>query len=262
MGRSADFVREPGAAYRLLRGSWRIVAACLRFRVEVEGLDAYERLAGSAGSPGVNGAGWIVAGLPHRMWIDPFLLWGWLPARPRLVFFGDEATMTRDPLRRAAVRLVGGVVPIPTTHAASALAGHLAAAHRALAAGAPFCLFPETGRPSPPGTIRRLGGGFAYIALRERCRIVPVVIGGNDELFLGRRIVARILPPLDPLVLAGLDPAGPLPPPGSTEERDAAHRLAAAFAAHVAGPVAEAHRDAAPPAGMRRRARWLTHLFR
>ena len=123
-----------GIAYRVARVAWRIVAACLRVRVRVEGLEHLPR-----------SGGYIVAGVPHRTWVDPFLLWGWLPAEPRLVFFGDARTMGRSPLRRAVLRLVGGVIPIPTAHRAGAVEIHVAAATEVLAAGAAFCLFPETG---------------------------------------------------------------------------------------------------------------------
>jgi 1-acyl-sn-glycerol-3-phosphate acyltransferase len=245
---------EPTLAYRALRRVWHLGAALLRFRVQLEGLEQLAALP----APG----GWIAAGMPHRTWIDPFLLWGWLPARPRLVFFGDAATMSRSVVRRAFVRAVGGIIPIPTRHAPGAVAVHLEAAARALEAGTVFCLFPETGPASEPGRIRRLGGGVAYIALRSGAPIVPIAIGGNDELFIGRRIVVRVLSPLDPRELAGLPPGAPAPAPGSPEERDAAHRLLAALAEAVAEPVAAAHRAAAPAPGTPKRGRRLTTIFR
>lgn len=242
---------EPTLAYRLLRRAWRLGGALLGFRIELTGLEHLPEA-----------GGWIAAGMPHRTWVDPFLLWGWLPSRPRLVFFGDAATMSRSPLRRAVVRAVGGILPIPTRHAPGAVAVHLAAAAAALDAGAVFCLFPETGRPSEPGRIRRLGGGVAYVALRSGAPIVPIAIGGNDELFLGRRFVVRVQPALEPRALAGIAADEPLPPPDSEEERAAAHRLLATLAEAVAAPVAAAHRDAAPPPGARRVGRRLTTLFR
>jgi 1-acyl-sn-glycerol-3-phosphate acyltransferase len=237
-----------GVAYRLARVAWRVVAACLRVRVRVDGL---QHLPPSGP--------FIVAGLPHRTWVDPFLLWGWLPAEPRLVFFGDARAMGRSPVRRAVLRLVGGVIAIPTSHRAGVVELHFAAATEALASGAAFCLFPETGPAAPLRSIRRLGAGVGYVALRSGAPVVLVAIGGNHELFLGRRIVVRLLPALSALELAGLAVA---PAPGGMEEREAVRRVLDGLAAACATAVAEVHDAAEPPPGTRKRARWLTTLFR
>jgi hypothetical protein len=140
---------------------------------------------------------------------------------------------------------------------------HLAAAETVLRSGGVFCLMPETGPATPPGTIRRLGAGIGYIALRNGTPIVPLILGGTHELYLGRRIVLRVLPPLDPIGLAGLDPTAELPVPGSLEERAAVHRLLNGLAAAVAGPVLEAHERAEPAPGTKKRGvRRLTGAFR
>ena len=237
-----------GIAYRVARVVWRIVAACLRVRVRVEGLEHLPRT-----------GGFILAGMPHRTWVDPFLLWGWLPAEPRLAFFGDARTMGRSPLRRAVLRMVGGVIPIPTAHRAGSVETHIAAAIQVLEAGAAFCLFPETGPPAALGAIRRLGSGVGYFALRSGAPIVAVAIGGNDELFFGRTIVVRVLPSVSARDLGG----GSAPPaPGTEEERDAVQRVLKGLAAMVAAPVAAVHDEAKPPPGTKKRMTWLTTLFR
>ena len=237
-----------GIAYRVARVAWRIVGVCLRVRVRVEGLEHLPR----SGT-------FVVAGVPHRTWVDPFLLWGWLPPEPRLVFFGDARAMGRSPVRRAVLRLVGGVIPIPTAHRASAVETHFTAATEALAAGAAFCLFPETGPAAPLRSIRRLGSGVGYVALRSGAPVVAVAIGGNHELFFGRTIALRVLPPLSALSLAGM--VSP-PEPGSQQERDAVRLVIDGIAAAVATPVAEAHDAAEPRPGTRKRMTWLTTLFR
>lgn len=246
-----------GFAYRLLRLAWRLIAAGLGWRISVVGL---ERLPRSA--DGSRRGGWIAAGIPHRTWIDPFLLWAVLPAEPRLVFFGDARTMARSPLRRWAVGRVGGILPIPSRGGPRALATHLAAAGQVLRAGAVFCLFPEHGPPAPVGQAREVAAGLGYIALRSGAPIVPIVIGGNDELFWGRRLTVRILPPLDARELAGLAGEASTPEPGGRGEREAAHRIATALRARTADPIAAAHRAVAPRPGRRKRGRWLTTLFR
>jgi 1-acyl-sn-glycerol-3-phosphate acyltransferase len=246
-----------GTAYRLLRVTWRAAAFALRFRVTVSGLEHLPR------SPGGHLAGgYILAGIPHRTWIDPFLPWGWLPAEPRLVFFGDARTMARSPLRRWVIRRVGGILPIPSHGGPRAFATHMAAAGEVIRSGAVFMLFPEYGPPAPVETSRQVAAGLGYVALRTGAPIVPMVIGGNHELYLGRQIGLRVLAPLDPFVLAGLPPGAPPPQPGSGEERLAAHRLAEAFREAVAPAIDAAWRSVEPKPGHRKRALGLTHVFR
>jgi 1-acyl-sn-glycerol-3-phosphate acyltransferase len=246
-----------GLAYRSLRVAWRALGAALGLRIVVLGR---ERLPVDA--DGLPAGGWIAAGLPHRSWVDPFLLWVALPAEPRLVFFGDARTMARSPLRRWVVRRVGGILPIPSHGGPKAFATHLAAADEVLRRGAVFCLFPESGPAAPVGEARPIDPGVGYLGLRSGAPIVPIAIGGNHELFLGRRIVVRVLPPVTAAALAGLRAGDPAPAPGSRTEREAAHRAAAALHATTAAAVAAAHRAAEPAPGRRKRGLRLTTLFR
>lgn len=248
---------RPGITYRLLRRIWRASAWLVRAELVLEGAehlprDAHGRPAGR----------WIAAVVPHRTWIDPFVPWILLPERPRFSFFGDARAMARSPLRRFIVRRLGGVIPIPAAPDPGTVAVHLRATTAALESGSILMLMPETGPPSRPGELRRLGGGLAYIALRSHAPIVPLVLGGNEEIHIGRRIILRALPALDPLALAGLDAGDPVPEPGSSAERKAARRLTEAFAGRVAADVAEVHGRSVPPAGARKRGRFLTNLFR
>jgi 1-acyl-sn-glycerol-3-phosphate acyltransferase len=248
---------RPGVAYRLLRVLWRVLAACLRLHLTIEGVEHLPR-----DVAGRRVGGWIAAGMPHRTWIDPFVPWILLPPSPRLAFFGDARTMARNPLRRWAVARLGSVIPIPAGHDPRVVATHLEAARDVLAAGAVFLLMPETGPASAPGEIRRLGGGTGYMALRNRAPIVPLIFGGNDQLYFGRRILMRVLPALDPVALAGLAPGAPLPVEGSNEEREAVHQLTKALANAVGPAVAEVQARAESMAGPSRRGRFLTTLFR
>jgi len=247
----------PGLTYRGFRLLWRMLAAALGFRLVLEGAEHLPHDA--AGKPA---GGWILAGMPHRTWVDPFPPWILLPARPRLAFFGDAQMMARSPQRRFLIERLGGVVPIPSSRDPNVVAKHLAAAKALLDAGAIFMLFPETGQPSELGHLRKLGAGLGYVALRNRAPIVPFIFGGNDELYWGRRLVTRVLPALDPVALAGLSPADPLPEPGSSAERAAVHRLMAALAEAVAPAVMDVHLESIPAPGTRKRGRFLTHLFR
>jgi 1-acyl-sn-glycerol-3-phosphate acyltransferase len=246
-----------GVAYRLLRRTWRVAAWALRFRLEVAGLERLPRA-----PDGTPAGGWIAAGLPHRSWIDPLLLWLVLPPEPRLVFFGDARTMARSPLRRWVVRRVGGVLPIPSHGGPHAVAVHLAAAGEVIRSGAVFCLFPESGLATPAGTTRAIAPGIGYVALRTGATVVPVVIGGNDLLFLGRRIAVRVGEPVEWRALAGEAADLPAPEPGSHDERRLARRVAEGLAGRVADDVRGAHEAVAPPPGARLRGTRLTRLFR
>lgn len=247
----------PGMTYRLLRRAWRACAWVLRAELVLEGSENLPRDA--RGRPT---GGWIAAVIPHRTWIDPFVPWILLPERPRFTFFGDARTMARSPLRRFIVLRLGGVIPIPAARDPKTVAVHLESALRALDAGSVFMLMPETGPASAPGQLRRLGGGMAYVALRSDAPIVPLILGGNDELYFGRRVVLRVLPPMDPRELAGIAVDDAVPPPGSSAERWATRALSEAFVARVAADVADVHAAALPAPGTRIRGRFLTKLFR
>jgi 1-acyl-sn-glycerol-3-phosphate acyltransferase len=248
---------RPGLTYRFLRGLWWLLARCLRIHMAIEGRENLPRDA--AGRPSGR---WIAAGMPHRTWIDPFVPWILLPSTPRLAFFGDARTMARSPLRRWVVARLGSVIPIPAGRDPKVVAKHLDAAREVLDAGAVFLLMPETGPASELGSIRRLGSGMGYMALRNRAPIVPLILGGNHELYFGRRILMRVLPALDPVELAGLAPDAPLPAQGSNEEREAVHRLTKALAEHVASTVADTHARAEARVSPRKRGLFLTQLFR
>jgi 1-acyl-sn-glycerol-3-phosphate acyltransferase len=211
------------------------------------------------GSPA---GGWIAAGLPHRTWIDPFVLALLLPVEPRLTFLGDGVAIYRSWWRRMIIRRIGGVAPNWKGRAGKAFDAHVAAARSVIDAGAVFALFPEVGPAVPVQQARPLSPGVAYFSLRTGAPIVPLVLGGTHELYLGRRIVLRALPPVTALELAGL-PADAIPPaPESPEERDVAHRASQALHALTAPVVADTHLAVEPPADAPRRLRWLTHAFR
>lgn len=150
--------------------------------------------------------GWIAAGLPHRTWVDPFVVADSLPVEPRLIFFGDGPAIFRSAWRRWLVRRVGGVIPIWRGGDRATIETYVAAAAAALDAGAILCLFPETGPATPPGTARPLGSGLAYFAIRTDARIVPLVLGGTHDLYRGRRFRVDILPPVTWQDLADLSP--------------------------------------------------------
>lgn len=240
--------------YRLLLLGVRALGHGLfGFRTEVIGTEHLPRDA--SGRPA---GGWIAAGLPHRTWVDPFVVVDNLPIEPRLIFFGDGRAIFRSRWRRIVFRRMGGVIPIWPGGDRAAVDAHLAAARAALDAGAVLCLFPESGPATAPGTARPLGLGVAYFALRTDAPIVPIVLGGTHELYRRRRFRVEILPSLSARELAGHSLGAPLPEPWSAAEREAAHRIVAALHARTAAPVLAAHLVTEPHAGTRKRWRWLT----
>lgn len=198
--------------------------------------------------------------VPHRRWIDPFLLLLLLPIEPRLAFFADGRVLAKTRVRRLLFRLLGGMVPVWPRGGAKAFWAHIEAARRVLDAGAVFVIFPEAGPPSAPDRTRTIEPGFGYLAMRTGVPLVPMVIGGTGELYRGRRLILTVLPATTPHELAGRPVAEAPPEPGSHEERDDARRIADAFAERLAPPVADLHAEIErASAGDRKRWLWLTH---
>jgi 1-acyl-sn-glycerol-3-phosphate acyltransferase len=245
---------QASRTYRVVLAAIHLIGRRLfGFRTEVVGLDRLPRT-----PDGRPAGGWIAAGLPHRTWVDPFVVADNLPSEPRLVFFGDGRAIYRSRWRRWLVRRIGGVIPIWPGGGRVAVERHLAAATAALDAGAVLCIFPETGPPTPAGTARPFGSGLAYFALRTGAPIVPLILGGTHELYLHRRFRLEVLEPVVWQDLAGVSRDTPPPEPWSSAERRLAHRLTLALHDRTAESVAAAHRATTLPAGRRVRWRWLT----
>jgi 1-acyl-sn-glycerol-3-phosphate acyltransferase len=254
-GLIGDVSRRPGAFFRAVLGLCRFLAFVLGLRFELRGaehlpVDAQGRPAG----------GWIAVPVPHRRWVDPFLLFFLLPVEPRLAFFADGRVLFRTRFRRLFFRLLGGFVPVWPRGGAKAFGAHIEAARRVLDAGAVFVIFPEAGPPSPADRTRTIEPGFGYLAMRTGVPLVPMVIGGTGELYRGRRLILTVLPAITPQELCGQSAGSVLPDPGSHEERAEARGIAAAFSALMAAPVAELHAEIERASARdRKRWRWLTH---
>ncbi|TFG66820.1 MAG: 1-acyl-sn-glycerol-3-phosphate acyltransferase, partial [Thermomicrobiales bacterium] len=241
-------------SYRaVLAGAHLIGQGVFGFRVEVHGRAHLPR-----GADGRVTGGWIAAGLPHRSWVDPFIVADSLPVEPRLILFGDGRAMFRSVWRRWLVRRVGGLIPLWPGGDRTAIETYLAAAAAAMDAGAVLCLFPETGPPTTPGIARPFGAGLGYFALRTGAPIVPIILGGTDELYRGRRFRLDIQEPVTWQELVGVGPGAQAPDPWSSTERRTAHQVRRKLHDRTAAAVAAAHLAATPPPGTRKRWRWLT----
>jgi 1-acyl-sn-glycerol-3-phosphate acyltransferase len=245
---------RPSRGYRLtLAIAGTIGKGLFGFRTQVTGRANLPRR-----PDGSVAGGWVAAGLPHRTWVDPFVVAVSLPREPRLIFFGDGPAIFRSAWRRGLVRRVGGVIPIWPGGDRVAVETYFEAAAAALDAGAVLCLFPETGPAATPGTARPFGSGLAYFAIRTDAPIVPVILGGTHELYRGRRFQMDILPPTTWRDLADLPPEAERPAPWSSAERRTAHRVTLALHERTAAAVETAHLAVEPDPTTRRHWRWLT----
>src|SRR3989304_592253 len=97
--------------------------------------------------------GWMAVPVPHRRWVDPFILLLLLPIQPRVTFFADGRVLFRTRFRRFLFRVIGGGVPVWPRGGPKAFWAPIEAARRVLDAGAVFVIFPQAGPgPSSPAS--------------------------------------------------------------------------------------------------------------
>ena len=237
MNRSAS--ARPSLVYWAAHYPAAFVARAL-FRVRVRGTEHLPRTAS-----GVVVGGWICAGVPHRNWSEPFLLLALMPALPPMAYVADARTVSGSWWRRAFARLFGGIVPVGRARGESArFRSHLAAASEAIETGRVLAIFPEVGPPSRPPALRQLAPGVAHFARHTGAKVVPVVFGGTDELYLGRRIEISVLPAINA-------------PPTHAGRAEIA-RWMEAFRETTQTPAAQLHARASARPPRRKRWRWLT----
>ncbi len=212
--------------YRLVRLLARgVLFGIFRLRIRAEGRSLLPA-----------GGGYILIGAAHRGWMDPFVVLHALPAVPRAWFLGSAASTFSARWREALIRRIGGLLPV--WRGGVGIEQHVRAARAVLAAGGVFVQMPEGTVSGPPGRVGPFRAGASVIALRMGAPIVPLAIAGTDELYIGRRMASRILPPssIGELLAPGWD--GVVPAAGTREEIELARQLGAAVAARL-GPVVE-----------------------
>jgi 1-acyl-sn-glycerol-3-phosphate acyltransferase len=245
--------REPearaGVLYRVVRLLARaILFGLFRFHIRAEGRELLPR------------GGYLVVAAAHRGWMDPFVVLHALPAEPRVWFLGSAASTFTSRWREGLVRRIGGLLPV--WRGGVGVDQHVASARAVLGNGGVFVQMPEGTVSGPPGRLGPFRAGAALIALRTGAPVVPLAIAGTEELYLGRRMASRVLPPTSARELLG--PAWPasLPAPDSRDELELARRVSGALAAILASPVEELHPWTVDPANHPRRlARRLTWLL-
>ncbi len=202
-----------GLLVRVLRILTRFVCfGLLRLRVDATGREHLPA-----------GGGYILAAAVHRSWIDPLLIANAVPVEPKTWFLGSGATAFQRRWLERLLHRTGGVLPV--WRGGVGIEQHVAAARAVLAARAVFVMMPEGTIGGPPDRPTPLRGGTAVIALRTGAPIVPLAIAGAEELYLGKRMASRLLPPVTARELAGDAWNGTPPVEGSKEELDLARAI-------------------------------------
>jgi len=245
--------RTPEARASLLYRAVRLFARALLFGVFRFRID-------TAGQELIPKGGYLLVGAAHRGWMDPFLVIHALPVEPRSWFLGSGPSTFTSRWRERFVHRLGGLLPV--WRGGVGVDAHVRSARAVVEAGAVFVQMPEGTVNGPPGRLGPFRPGAALIALRTGATIVPFAMAGTEELYLGRRLASRILPPTSAADLLGPAWDGRLPEPGSRAELDLARRATDALAARLA-PVVEALHPGTvdPPDHPRRWRRRLTWLF-
>jgi len=217
---------------QIVRGGLRFLLGAL-FRVRVSGLENLP-----AGS-----AGFILAGAPHRNWVEPLLMHAYVaPARRRVVTVADARAVSGNVFRRTAAGVIGGVIPVGDSAALTPVERMRSAASTVLA-GDVLVIFPEIGGPSRPPELRRISAGVGHIAARSGAAVVPITFGGTEELYLHRSIEVRVLAPVEP--------------PERTD-RESISRWTQGFSELIQGAATDAYHAANVKPPRHKRWRWLT----
>ncbi len=148
----------------------------------------------------------------HRGWMDPFVVIHALPLEPRAWFLGSAPSTFTARWREVLIHRLGGLLPV--WRGGVGIDQHVASARAVIANGAVFAQMPEGTVSGPPGRLGVLRTGWAIIAMRTEAPIVPLAMAGTEELYLGRRMASRVLPPTTVRELAGLPADATLPEPG------------------------------------------------
>jgi 1-acyl-sn-glycerol-3-phosphate acyltransferase len=225
-----------------------VLFGIFRFRVDIAGRELLPRT-----------GGYLVVAAAHQGWMDPFLVLCTLPLEPRVWFLGSGPSAFGPRWREALLHRLGGLLPV--WRGGVGVEKHVRAARAVIANGAILAQMPEGTVSGPVGRIGPFRTGAALIALRTGAPIVLLAMAGTEELYLGRRMAARVLPPTTAADLLGDAWDGTLPAEGSRAELDLARNLTDRFEAQLGPVVAALHPATVDPPDRPRRFResltWL-----
>lgn len=225
--RAADgdppFARARHVVSRL--ACWLVVHAW--FRVRREGFE------GVPSTP-------VIYCFNHLNWIDPIVLMGTLPFRPRLALFGPKEADMSAGARNRLIAFTGLAVPYrPDKHDMIATTRRVAAV---IGEGRALAIAGEGRIHRGERDLLPLSDGPAYFALRTGVPIVPLAINGTSWLGFRHRVRIRAGTPI---------------PAAGRPTSEAVDALTAATARALLELVAD-FPDPRPPG---RFGRWLTERF-
>jgi 1-acyl-sn-glycerol-3-phosphate acyltransferase len=234
--------------YRVVRVAARaILFGAFRFRISTSGQEH------------LPGGGYLLVAGAHRGWMDPFVVLHAIPIEPRAWFLGSGPSTFTSRWRERIIHRLGGLLPV--WRGGVGIDQHVASARAVLGNGGVFAQMPEGTVSGPPGRIGPFRVGWALIAIRTGAAIVPLAMAGTEELYLGKRMASRVLPPTTIGRLLGDGWDGTLPAEGSRDELDLARRATAGLEALLGPVVEELHPATVDPAThprrFRRRLTWL-----
>jgi 1-acyl-sn-glycerol-3-phosphate acyltransferase len=235
--------RVPESRASLLVRALRLLArlvcfGLLRFHVRTSGQELLPR------------GGYLLVAAAHRGWMDPFVVMHALPVEPRAWFLGSAPSTFTSRSRERLVHRVGGLLPV--WRGGVKIDQHVESARAVVGNGGVFVQMPEGTVSGPAGTTGPFRIGWAVIALRTGAPIVPMALAGTEELYIGRRMASRVLPPRTARDLVP-DWDG-VPEAGSKDELELARRMTSALEGVLRPVVEELHPWTVDPPGRRR---WL-----
>ena len=202
---------------------------------------------------------YIAAAALHRGWVDPLAVILSLPLEPRVWFIGSAATAFSRRWVEWLLHRTGGILPV--WRGGADVTAHVASANAVAEEGAVLCLFIEGGIGGPPDRVwpgARAGTGL--LALRTGVPIGPMALVGGDELYRGKRIALRILPPATVQELLG-NPTT-LPATDTRDELRTARQVVREIARRIDAVLPDLVPLVVDPPDKKRRLQWLTRLFR
>jgi len=235
--------------YRLVRVVVRFVCFGLfRFKVTTSGQEHIPR------------GGYLLVAAAHRGWMDPFVVMHALPVEPRCWILGSGPSTFTSRWREVLAKRVGGLLPV--WRGGVGIEPHVASAKAVVGNGGVFVQMPEGTVSGPPGRLGAMRPGWAIIAMRVDAPVLPVAIAGTEELYVGRRMASRILPPTSARELAELGADDAFPAVGSREELDLARALTDRLGERLGPVIKELYPGTIdPPEHPRRLRKRLTWLF-